>query len=183
MITYNEFNFAAPPRTGSTWFIKAAYEAGLGNAYKAKLHVPPPNDFDGYVVSMIRHPFFWLRSYYYALEGGACGVDCVDVFVEHSRKAKDFNGFVRRYLKHIPGTVGKMFDAYKANSVLQTEELPYNAAELFESVGVRPKMIENAIHAVPPQNRTKNIQHVLNPVLMKEVIEAESDFFEQHDYY
>lgn len=182
MINYANFAFAAPPRTGSTWFIKAAYEVGLGNAYKSKLHIPPPNDFSGYMVSMVRHPFFWLRSYYYALEGGACGVDCVDVFVKHVRDANDFNGFVRRYLKHIPGAVNQMFCAYRANSVLQTEELPYNAAELFESVGIRPNMIVKAIK-IPAQNRTKQRMPMADPVLLKEVIEAESDFFEELDYY
>ena len=40
MIDYVVFEFSAPPRTGTEWFIKAVQLAGLGPAFKRHAHAP-----------------------------------------------------------------------------------------------------------------------------------------------
>jgi len=130
MIQYKNFSFAAPPRTGTTWFIKAASICELGDGQKATLHIPPPADWNGFVVSMIRHPYDWLASFFLSLRGGSVGVECVDVFA-FARYHDSPESFIQRYLENIPGEVGKMFDTYRANAVIRLEDLPYAGEEFF----------------------------------------------------
>lgn len=182
MIYYRDFAFASPPRTGTTWFIKAAAEAGLGAGQKAGLHTPPPEKWSGYLVSMIRHPYHWLEAYYHVLNGAAIGVSCVDMFVEHSRRSKDFNEFIRRYIRHCPGAIGDMFDRYGASTVMRVEDLPHAGVEFFESLGVSEAKLSR-VRELPPQNKGKRTPHKPNPYLLQEVVKAERDFCDRYEYF
>jgi len=181
MIQYKNFSFAAAPRTGTTWFIKACSLMKLGDKQKTKVHFPPPLDYNNYVVSSIRHPYDFLVSFFLALRGGATGVGCVDVF-SFARHHNSPGSFIQRYLRDIPGEVGKMFDAYRANSVIRLEDLPWAAEEFFEGVGV-PYETARRVHEITPQNVRKGEPHIVDKKLRKQVMEAEGDFCERHEYY
>ncbi len=183
MIKYEKFFFAAPPKTGSTFFIKAAAEIGLGDAQKAELHIPPPlTNWSGFLVSTVRHPYEFLCSYYLSLKGGATGVACVDVLMDHARTSLDADEFVSKYLKHCPGEVGKIFDRYRANSVLRLEDFPWNIIEFFETIGVQHNEAWK-ISSMTPQNARKGHPHIVNKDLRKQVVIAEKDICERYEYY
>lgn len=182
MIHYRDFAFASPPRTGSTWFIKAAAEAGFGEGIKAKSHEPPPEAWNGYVVSMIRDPADWLEAYYSVMQGGKIGVSCVDQFADHVRESRTFNEFVNRYLLYAAGDIGEMHRCYQAASCIKVEELPYSGAEFFESLGVPKNRIERVLR-LPKQNTHKRIRPVWDKSLRLAVYNAESEFCEQFDYF
>lgn len=182
MIHYKKFSFASPPRTGSTWFLKACVEIGIGNDShsKAKLHVPPPVGDTSYRVSIVRHPYDWLESYYYALEGGTIQVECVDVFVPYVRQAHTFRQFVSLYLRHLPGEVGKMFDFYRPNNVFRVEDLPWAAIEFFQSIGV-PEKRTNRLRDLPVANARK-IAQAKDRRLRTLILDAEESYCDRYDY-
>ncbi len=181
MIKYENFYFAAPPRTGTTFFIKSAAECGLGEQNKAKLHEPPSIIWDGYLVSLVRHPYSWLCSYFLSLQGGATGVHCVDVLVNHARKAVDADDFIRKCLRYCPGEVGRIYTRYRASTVLKLEEFPWNVIEFFESVGVKH---EDAwkVNNITPQNARKGHAHIVNKDLRKQVVQSEKPVCEMFEY-
>lgn len=184
MIKYDKFYFASPPRTGGTFFIKAASEVGLGDAQKSQLHVPPPTPWEGrgFVISTVRHPYEFLCSYYLALKGGATGVDCVDVFMDHARTSLDVDEFISKYLRYCPGEVGIIFDRYRANSVLRLEDFPWNVIEFFESIGVQHDEAWK-VNSITAQNTRKGHPHIVNKDLKKQVVAAEKDICERYEYY
>jgi len=182
MIQYKDFFFAAAPRTGTTWFIKCCSEIGLGDKQKANLHVPPSIIWSGYLVTLVRHPYDWLVSYYLALKGGMTGVYDVDTLAEHARTAVDVDEFISRYLTYCSGTVGRIFDRYRATTVLRLEDFPWNAIELFESVGVKHDDAMKA-HNITPQNARKGHIHIPNKQQRRQVVLAESEICERYEYY
>lgn len=184
MIKYDRFYFAAPPRTGSTYFIKCCSEVGLGDGQKATLHEPPPIPWKGkgFLVSTVRHPYDWLCSYYLALEGGATGIHCVDVLVNHAKTSLDVDEFISKYLMYCPGEVGRIFDRYRANSVLRLEDFPWNVVEFFESVGVEHDEACK-VSNITPQNARKGHPHIVNKDIRKQVVMVEREICERYEYY
>lgn len=181
MIKYKQFVFAAPPRTATTWFMKAAQDLGLGDGSKSHVHDPAPRDWNGLVVSMVRHPYDWLYSYYYALQGGAIGVDAVDgPFVYIARESTSVDRFIRLYLKRKAGAVGEMFNTYNASTVLRVEDLPYGAGEFFESLGV-PSW--SATMMLPAQNTYNGVTDAPNKKQRKAVVAAERALCQQYEYF
>ena len=179
MIDYGNFVFAAPPRTGSTWFIKAAAEAGLGKGFKAHVHSKAPKDNTGLVVSLVRHPCPWLASYYHVLQGGHTGVPEVDVLETLARACPTFDGFVRGYLANFEGHVTKIMLSYQADSYIRTCDIRWGAYELFVTAGVKAK---TALRATShgPQNCGKHSTD-WNPSLWSAVEQSEP-MIEQFEY-
>lgn len=181
MIDYGPFAFCAPPRTGTTWFIKAAYEAGLGSAPKTRIHTPPTSSYNGLVVSLVRHPYHWLESIYYGLEGGFIGVQQVDKYASIARQSEDFADFVNRCIEEHPKGISQAFDSYRANSVLRLEDFPWAAVEFFESIGAKKDKLEK-VAKLPPQNARKGEPVFLNKKLKDLVVQAEKDLYERYNY-
>ena len=181
MITYPQFTFASAPRTASTWFIQICADAGLGEAHKANVHTPPAEfGKEKLSVTMCRHPYDWLVSYYLALQGGATGIAVVDSrFLSLARMSGTVERFVKLYLRRQSGEVGAMFDEYKANTVLRVEDLPWNVIELLSSIGKESDTAkwlpaQNAFTGIPPQPNRK---------LRQAVVAAEREFCERYEYY
>lgn len=183
MIRYGDrYVFASAPRMGTTYFLKAMAMVGFKEGFKAHAHNPietkGPADF---VITLVRHPVHWLRSYYQALKGGKCGVSIVDELAMASREAEDFSAFVRTYLKKHAGHVGEIVAAYKADSVFRVEDFPWNLLEWFDSLGIH-KSVASKIRFLTPQNVWKGEDPPLSKRLRNRVLEAESDLCELYEY-
>ena len=181
MIDYGTFRFAAPPRTGCTWFLKACSMARLGEGLKSHVHSPSPPRTVGLTVSLIRHPHDWLCSYFYALQGGHMGIPAVDDLSFMAKDSVDFAGFMRRYIKRCSGKVSLMFDSYNADTVMKTEELKWSSLEFFASLNVKKNLLDE-IKRLPPQNVGKNMPIKTDTKLRERVCEAESSFCNRYDY-
>ena len=183
MIDYKLFQFASPPRTATTWFLRACDTVGLGNGFKSHVHSPPPPDHrgKGIIVSLVRHPYDWLVSYYYGLLGGSVGVTEVDEMAPLFRQSRDFWAFGRRYIRKMPGTISKMFEAYWPTNVMRVEDLPWAAVELFEMLGIKKRLLKD-VPRIRPANFTKRSPYVDFPRLRKAVVKAEKEFCDRYDY-
>ena len=188
MIHFTDFVFAAPPRTGSTWFVQAAAEVGLRPGVVNRKHEQFPDDHlqfpqetQGLRVSLVRHPYNWLMSYYLGLDGGAVNIKEVDVLVDLSRESKDLQTFLRRYVNEMPGTVTRIFDSYQANTILRLEDFPWSPIEFFASLGVR-RRDWSGIEDKAPVNFRKGKQPLVHPFLRRDVCGAEEEFCDRYEY-
>ena len=178
MIEYEQFCFAAPPRTGNLWFRSAARLCGL-----RELEID-----DGYhtfsttsklKVSMVRNPFYWLSSCYNALR--------LKILSPHDawwfgnlEYQTTFNTFVHGYLEKYPGYVGKFFDFYRADSVMRLEDQPDSFMELATTLGVN-QYWKNAVRLLLPLNETEDTWAL--DALRVGVYSAEKEFCERYDYW
>jgi len=181
MINYELFEFAAAPRTGTTWVIHAARFMGLGEGFKAHVHVPFEGKSDLYRVSTVRHPCTWLASYFTSIHRGFLAVPAVDRFCR--LPTDDFDDFVREYLRFMPGEIGQMFLDYNANSYMRMEDLPWAFVELMESLGIPTEKADECL-GIPVQNQTmgKKTKPMWNKQLWKRVTEAEKEMMEAYGY-
>jgi len=180
MIEFDRFVLASAPRTGTTWFRKAAADVGLGAPAKFNVHIPPPEDYTGFVVTLVRHPYDWLVSYYLSLKGGAIGVPAVDQFCNIARGSYGVYDFLAQYVRLFPGEVSKMFDLYRASSVLRLEDFPWAVISFFETIDAT---IPTSLKDTPLQNARKGEYHIPNKKLKQQVVEAEADFCERYEYF
>lgn len=181
MIDYGVFRYAGPPRTGSTWVLKAAALAGLGEGQKAKLH-EPHSPGASLKVSTVRHPVDWLKSYWAEIHGGCVGVPAVDWFAVHARSSEDFPEFVERYLAEQPGAVSRMFLSYGADSWIRTDELAWGFCDLLESAGV-PRKQRELVLALPRQCCARRPLPDLPDPLRRRVLEAERRIVEEFEFF
>lgn len=108
------FLFAAPPKTGCTWWMTAMLNAELEMERKGStaVHYPSqPSDLP--TVTLTRDPADWIRSYYQNMKRRWSGVPEVDAF--QNLEWKSLEMFVESYIQKMPGGIGKMFDAYKSD--------------------------------------------------------------------
>ena len=183
MINYQLFHFAAPPRTGVSWVIKAAQLIGLGPAFAHQAHMPfPPkerNGPDSYRVSLVRHPCTWLASCYSAIRYGDLTTNHVAAYTRLDLGT--FDQFVRSYLVTMPGGVGQLYDTYEAECSMRIEDMPDAFLELADSFGV-PKEMSAKCRLLGKQNMTAS-PPVWDKGLWKRVMEAERDTVESYDYF
>lgn len=181
MLEYDGFQFAAPPRTGSTWASHCFSFAGLGNPTRAKVHVPPPIGYKGFVVSLVRHPYDWLVSYYLSLKGGAIGVPEVDVLVEFARHSNSPDRFVDT-IAHRGDLVTQIFNRYKASTVMRVEDFPMAMVDFLIPRGVKKSDLKQ-IKEYPPQNCRRNQTHVVDKKIRRKIVEANAEFCELYEYW
>lgn len=185
MLNVNDlFQFATAPRTGSTWFLKACHAAGLGELSKSRVHIPPAANHKGFVVTLVRHPCDWLAAYYAAIFPGSVGVPQIDALRQlQTYEDRGFDHFIYTILdRHEPGVVGRVFDAYRANSCLRIEDTPWNVIELFDTLRV-PRAMRSPIANIDKQNTTKvDRLPQWDTSLRRRVIEAEREFCDRFDY-
>lgn len=180
MIEYERFTFAAPICTGAHWFTLACSKAGLRAVKKVGSVLTQPwvnYTRDRFVLSIVRHPFSWLHSYYEYHCGHEVGVDEIDILSNVYRDADDFREFIRRYLMYQAGSVSRMFDSYRPSSVMRYEDLPYCAAEFAESVGV-PDVSPFKLRATEQPYWMEEFKD-----LRSAVVRAEREFCDRVEYY
>jgi len=177
MIDYGLFVFAAPPRTATSWFIKAAQLSGLGYGSVQQSHLPF-NETDKWKVSLVRHPCDWLASKW------ASRFECSDNgFPLEIPKGHGFcfDTFIERYLESVPGAVGQMYNKYEADIVLRVEDLPWALVELLRTfdVGLPYQTMCAKLHRV---NASSLIPRWDNR-LREQVREAEREVMDVYEYF
>lgn len=180
MIEYEQFCFAAPPRTASLWFRTAARICGL-----TELNVD-----DGYhtfgitgklKVSIVRHPFDWLCSCYSSLQAGTLDPDNI-VAIGELNYQSTLEVFLYDYLAMCPGHIKKLFDFYQANSVMRVEDLPGAFLELATTLGVDRKW-RYVICDLPALNCSAYNSYDLPKGMLEAVVKAEKELCETYDYW
>ncbi len=185
-IDFDCFQFACPPRVGTSWFLKAAQLSGFGSAHKDHAHAPfhDGRRADQFRVTLVRHPCDWLASCYVAIRDRDA-----DVFQLGTLATLDveqgFDFFVREYLynKIMEGWITKLYNDYtlEANSILRIEDMPWAFVELMEALEV-PDIMKRRCIGLAKQNVSKSVPQ-WNEKLRAEVMDAEREVVESFEYY
>jgi hypothetical protein len=185
MLQFDNFSFAAPPRCATSWFLSAAFEAGLGEYRKSKVFAPwkygeSPSALK---LTFVRDPYDWLVSYHTNIYPGSVGVPEVDVFrVMNGGFRLDLSQFLDHYFTHLQGKITEMFAAYKADSVVRIEDLPAGLWSIFEMLGV-DEVAKKKIFALPRVNTTQvDLKPSIRKSVRLNVLEAEFAFCERYGY-
>ena len=179
MIHYDQFSFGAPPRSATSWFIKACTEVGLPDKPEDFVHnIPTKVEEKRYIVSTVRHPYDWLRSYFHAVKN--MQIKPIYPFENHIHAATH-NDFVRRVVLNDPGHICKLFDAYKASTVIRLEDLPWAAVGFFQTLGISRHKSEEC-RSLPKLNVGRNQIEKTDKYLRRMLVESEKDFCERYDY-
>jgi len=181
------FEFAAPPRTGVSWFIQACREAGLEiflNEHSVSTSFLPWKEQaakDVLRVSLVRHPCDWLRSVF-----DSFNVERENVGLKHflhrefyGSPHESFDKFVSWYLETKSGLISRIFDSYQADNRMRLEDMPWALVELLESFGVDQKNLDRVTNLPPwvlPRSEWRSD-------LRQQVIESEIEFCRNLDYY
>lgn len=180
MIENKYFQFAAAPRTGTTWFMKACEDAGLGRGFKAHVHDPFPGRTGlCFRVSLIRHPIDWLASYFANIHGSNLGLLPLEVI--RTLPTGDFEQFIQAYLDICPGEVGRIFVMYGADSYIKVEDFPNAFSELLAAFDLS-KRTQRRCHLIPVCNQSRKEKPVWNPQLRAAVMAAEEKFMRDFEY-
>jgi len=183
MIDLGRIQLAVPPRCGTTWALHAAHAAGLGTHTKTTAHIP--FDHQGRTsrqlqVTIVRHPADWLASFWTAIYTGKIGVPCVDRFSDVAIESKDFTGFILNYVEKCPGTVGSMFEAYRANTYLRLEDMPWAWIDMLRSVGVSKGAAEQ-VRKIGRINQSTG-KPVVTKMLREVITRSEQVMMDAFDY-
>ena len=185
------FDFAAPPRTGVCWFVKACRCSNLmlfpnSGSVAASFHPWPTPREDGEVlrVALVRHPCHWLRSLYDSFRTGlylenASLSRLWGQFVEIRKDS--FESFVLDCIEKMPGKITAIFDSYKADVRMRIEDMPWALTELLDSLGVEKSLLDK-IASLPPVARSRN-KSEWKAGLFDRVVAVEKQFCEDLDYY
>jgi len=185
MINYDgKFEFASAPKTGVSWFLRAAQLAVLGPGFYQHATVPfPDGKSDLLRVSLVRHPVEWLIAAY------NCEPRCngIGPFLRRDGAygQEVFEEYLRRYLRERPGSVGEMMLRYKADSYMRTEDMPDAFVELARSVGMPKELLSNRLFRVRPtvSQRHSMLVEAMDRNVRRRIIEAESEFCIRFDYF
>lgn len=163
MLDYGHFLFAPPPRTGSTWFRRAAQLCRIPNGVCGLsedpfwLHQPFVRPFDppyerSARVTLVRHPADWISSYYSRLRRARLGL-ASDALADVAPTAS-FEEFVDLVIEHEPGIVGRVFNQYhEADIRLRTDRLNVEFEAFALSMGAPRDQAGNA-RSMPRENAT-----------------------------
>lgn len=188
------FEFAAPPRTGIHWFVRACQEANLEmfpDSHSVSASYLPwegQAKKDTIRLSLVRHPCDWLRSVFDTFQAvrqgvlqenaGLYGLRCYGF---DGLSEDNFDEFVVQYLERRSGGIGRIFDSYQADTRMRLEDMPWAFIELLESLGVEKKSLDR-VYNLPPQARAPS-RSEWQPDLKQQVLKSEAEFCQNLDYY
>ena len=164
--------------------MRAAAVAGFGEGFKTEVHVPPTQtDSSWFNVTLVRHPYEWLVSYYYSLAGGAIGLPMLDALAPLAGRATDFEHFVLLYAESFAGRFTEIVRSYRGDTVIRTEELKSGIIELFGTLGVGDGRLAK-IRELSPMNANLRRHDFDNEItyLQEIVRRAERELYDQYDY-
>lgn len=180
MIHFESFGFAAPPCVAARWFVQCCEMCGILAVDKYDIVYPPDRSFLGFRLSIVRHPLSWLRAYWHhsELHPERVHVPEVDIFYDLRDKAGGrFLRFVDLYLQENSGGVGRMFDAYRSDSIIRCEDFPWCVIEFLQSLGVRDTRFVERMKPVDCCDMLRDRD------LVRAVREAERDFCDRAEYF
>lgn len=180
MIDYGSFLFAAPPLSGAAWFVRACEFAEVrrrnprGRDPASEVWGPFADAQGRLKVSVVRNPCDWLADLWVDQEPE--GEFTSDVLND------TFTGFVHRYLRRIPGAVGRTFLGYRADTYLRIEDCPLAMVMLLLTVApgsdYRSPFFNERVGSLGPGWPSLS----LDVDLRREVIEAERTMVDEFDY-
>lgn len=138
MIEFDNFVFSTPFFTGGEWFLSAARVVQLPYRYIGPLTFPSPDTNTKFVVSLVRHPYLWLKEFYFSERKGNATLGLISEYSELSKLAREeefLSGFINRFIRK-KDQIWDVFAVHKASTCLRTSDLPWAAIEFFQSVGV-----------------------------------------------
>lgn len=181
MVEFEKFVFAAPPCTGSRWFVNRCNALGVPVLNWRYPKVQANKECEKFVLSIIRHPYYWLLAFFEECKCKLTGVREIDIFNDDYRGCRgDFQEFCKVYLQRHPGRISEMFSSYRAASVMRHEDMPWCAEEFLMSLGV--PYSNGQLPKTDFQSRVLTGWST-NKELRKAVIRAERDFCEAYGYY
>lgn len=179
MIDYRILQFSSAPQTGEDWFVKSAQLMGLGPGFLDHAHNPFPVERNGsvYRVSLVRHPATWLAACFRIIKE-----ETTNGHLTNFRTLNDycFEAFIHSYLKEMPGAVGRLFDAYKADSYMRYEDLPWAFIELMRSFEIPEQFMRFSSRLGRPMSHGLP---TIEPWMRKSVMNAERGVVEAYDYF
>jgi len=190
MIDYGSFCFASPPRTATSWFKTVCLKADILHDGRGASFIPSNARGERLSVSLVRHPYDWLSSFYHAWGHGSLFrshtgyVEKVDKFTCLANRTLTFTMFMDDYFSKMPGAVGEMFASYNSSTVMRLEDLPWAVVEFFQSLGFNGSAL-NDVAQTPPLNESKKSRPFSKKPpkwLRSAVCEAESEFCDLYDY-
>jgi hypothetical protein len=173
--------FCSPPRTGSTWFLNAVAASGLnmldgGSKDKHSIGVFNQSDFR---VTLVRHPYNWLRSYYFSIAGGHVGVPLLDnIFPVLYRETGSFSKFINVIVTDFPGLVCRVFDAYKASTIMRLEDMPWAAVLFMRQINAPNPVGPRAIGKLNGTKELPPVDEKLRYLLSR----SEEEFCDRYEY-
>ncbi len=173
MIDYSLFHFSCPPRTGTSWILRAAELVGL----KKKLwenefvaHVPfDENGVRLYRVSLVRHPCDYLASRW------------TDASLGGRSSYGSFDSYIRRYLSGRCEAVSHVYARYKADSCMRIEDMPWAFMEFLQSIDVPPSLYRRC-EKLGKQNVSGSLPQ-WDRKLRQRIVEMEKEVCEAYEYY
>lgn len=181
MVVFEEFVFAAPPYTGTDWFLSAAKTIELSYWYIEGVYTPPHNT-DKFFLSIVRHPYFWLKEVFFSSKNSICPLRHDEDLLSLAMLEQDLGGFIHRCVR-VKNRVWDVFKQYRASSILRFEDFPEAPIEFFESLGVGPEKIQTIKSIKVHVGQYRNVSIDEEGCLMKEVLQAEPRFCEAYNYY
>lgn len=185
MINYDRFLFASAPRTGTTWFLKAMHTLGLTQGSKATVHIPIRNEYRSThtpIVTMMRHPVDWLRSYYCSIYPGKTGIEVVDCLYDPECNHPNIDSFLEWYLENRSGQVTKISYLYEGTICMRLEDLPWSFFEFLDLLGISAtKQQVEAIKALGSQNTTRVLPDIPK-ILRRKIADSERSLMDNLDY-
>jgi len=151
---------------------------------QSQVHAPPiqryPLQFN---LTLVRHPYEWLRSYYYIPQGLMVGVPTIDVLAPLAVAAQSFEEFILSYAEQEAGRYTRIIKSYHGDSVIRTEDLKPAIIELFDALGVGPYWLNMVDQLTPmPIDLDKAAEAEEIPYLQEIIQKVEPEIYEQYDY-
>jgi len=177
MIDYEQFYFAAPPKSGVDWFCQAMQLAGHGPGFRHQAHQPFNGTQGKPKVSLVCHPYRWLHRIYIASQDGSLNKNDFLLPLDFHQS---FSDFVGDYLTHHSGLITELFSIYEADTVFRLEDMPWALEEWLECIGTASdmmrsfRMVNNSeLHTNAPSDQ----------LMRMSVVRSEWDFCERYEYF
>lgn len=175
VIEFTDFCLAAPPNTYAGWLITTCE----GNSYPSSfldggsVHQPfkrAKSARHKLYVSLVRNPADWL--YDWSASGTLLAVNTPLNLLRYPDIG--FEAVAERYLRLCPGAIGKMFNAFHADTYMRVEDQGEALVELLESFGKQITQIKPPpLTHIPPKYAQ----------LRSMILSAENELCQRYDYY
>lgn len=175
MIEFPDFIFSCPPCCGASWFVDAARVVGMHSWYLGSVH-SPCKDPQKYYTSIVRHPYSWLKDFYFQSRHSHLEANELPDLV----RKNTFRDFIRAVSRK-ENVVKSIFDIHSANSVMRFEDMPWAFLEFLESIGQSGEGESMSI-GMPSPGYSGMLVEGNETELQDLVLKSEREFCEAYNY-